>query len=76
MPRPVTESTCVEKATLLQEYESATHAYSEAMNHLQAKLGTSSKSEYKRLFQASEDARAKSEAARVRLLDHTRDHKC
>jgi len=46
------------------------------MGALRAQTGTSPKARYNQLFQATEQARAKSEAARAALLDHIRDHNC
>lgn len=67
---------CEEKRRLLVAYEAATQAYFRAMNDLRAKMGTSPKAEYERLFKATEGARAQSEMARTALLDHIGGHKC
>ena len=67
---------CTEKKHLLEEYEAATTSYYQATEKLRRKMGTSPKSEYDRLFQATEDARAQSELARAKLLQHVREHRC
>jgi len=67
---------CEEKRRLLTEYEAATQAYFQSMNDLRAKMGTSPKAEYERLFKATEEARSKSETARTALLKHVHEHKC
>jgi len=67
---------CEEKRRLLVAYEAATQAYFRAMNGLRAKMGTSPKAEYDRLFKATEEAHARSEMARTALLEHIREHKC
>ena len=67
---------CEEKRRSLAEYEAATQAYFRAMNDLRAKMGTSPKAEYDRLFKATEQARSISEAARAALLKHVQEHKC
>ena len=58
------------------EYDLATRAYFQAMDQLRAKIRTSPKPEYDRLFLATEQARSLSEAARETLLKHTRQHNC
>ena len=67
---------CEEKHRLLVAYEAATQTYFRAMNELRAKMGISAKPEYDRLFKATEEGRSQSEAARVALLEHIREHKC
>lgn len=69
-------SFCEEKRRLLMEYDAATQAYFRAMSDLSAKMGTSPKELYDRLFQATETARSRSESARTVLLQHIRNHNC
>lgn len=67
---------CEEKRRLVAVYEAATQAYFRSMNDLRAKMGTSPKHEYDKLFKATEEAHARSEEARAALLKHVREHKC
>ncbi len=56
-----------EKARLVAEYGAATKKFSGAVAELQRKMGTSPKDEYERLSRVSDDARLKSEQARLGL---------
>lgn len=76
MASTISASMCEEKQRLLVAYEAATQKYFRAMNELRARMGVSPKLEYDRLFKATEDGRAQSEAARAALLEHIREHKC
>ena len=67
---------CEEKRRLLVQYDAATQAYFRAMTDLRAKIGTSPKAVYDRLFEATESARSRSEFARTALLQHIRAHNC
>jgi hypothetical protein len=67
---------CEEKNRLLREYEAATVAFSAAVKELRLRMGTSPKEEYKRLAQSSNEARVKSDGARVALEHHIADHGC
>jgi hypothetical protein len=67
---------CEEKDRLLREYEAATVAFSAAVKELRQRMGTSPKEEYKRLAQSSNDARVKSEGARLALEQHIDAHGC
>jgi hypothetical protein len=67
---------CEEKNRLLKEYEAATVAFSAAVIELRRRMGISPKEEYKRLAQVSNEARVKSEAARLALEQHIAAHGC
>jgi hypothetical protein len=67
---------CEEKARLVAEYGAATKKFSGAVAELQRKMGTSPKSEYERLSRAADDARVKSEQARLGLEQHIAAHGC
>ena len=67
---------CEEKTRLLAEYGAATKKFSAAVAELQRKMGTSPKAEYERLTRASDDARVKSEQARLALESHIAAHGC
>jgi hypothetical protein len=67
---------CEEKARLLGEYNVATVAFSEAVNELHRRIGTSPLEEYKRLERISGEARVKSEQTRLALEQHIAAHDC
>jgi hypothetical protein len=67
---------CEEKARLVSEYETAAKRFAEAVTALQHKMGTSTKSEYERLNRAADEARLKSEQARLALEQHVAAHNC
>jgi hypothetical protein len=67
---------CEEKNQLLGEYEAATASFSSAVSELRRRMGTSPKEEYKRLAQVSNNARVKSEGARLALEQHIFAHGC
>lgn len=71
-----TDSSCEEKARLVKEYNVATAGFSEAVKQLYRKTGTSLKEEYTRLMQISNEARVKSEQARLALEKHIATHGC
>ena len=58
---------CEEKARLVAEYEAATAKFSEAVTELRRRMGTSAKEEYERIDRVANDARVKSEQARLAL---------
>ena len=62
--------TCDEKRRLLGQYDDATLAFSNAVQELRRKIGTSPKDEYERLERISSEARVKSEQARLALEQH------
>jgi hypothetical protein len=71
-----TPMNCEEKARLLRQYDYATLAFSNAVQELRRKIGTSPKEEYTRLTQISNEARAQSEQTRLALEQHIAAHGC
>jgi hypothetical protein len=67
---------CEEKARLAREYDDATLAFSNAVQELRRKIGTSPKDEYERLERISSEARVKSEQTRLALEQHIGAHRC
>jgi len=67
---------CEEKRRLVAEYETAAKKFAEAVSLLRDKAGTSVKKEYDRLALASDDARIKSEQARLAVEQHVAAHDC
>ena len=67
---------CEEKAQLAKEYDAATTRFAEAVGLYHRKIGTSTQSEYERLKRASDEARVKSEQARLALEQHLAAHGC
>jgi hypothetical protein len=67
---------CEEKTRLLTEYKAATSAFSEAVKELHRRIGTSPTEEYKRLERIANEARVKSEQARLALEQHIAAHRC
>jgi hypothetical protein len=68
--------TCDEKGRLLRQYGEATLAFSNAVQELRQKIGTSLKDEYERLERISTEARVKSAQARLALEQHIAAHRC
>ena len=67
---------CDEKKRLATEYEVATAKFAEAVTELRKEMGTSAKEEYERLDRATNEARVKSEQARLALEKHISAHRC
>jgi hypothetical protein len=67
---------CPEKARLAKEYEAATAMFAIAVAQLALRIGTSPQAEYERLQRASDEARLKSEQARLALEQHAAAHGC
>jgi hypothetical protein len=67
---------CEEKVRLALEYDAATSKFSEAVGELRRKMGTSPRDEYDRLERASNEARVRSEQARLALEQHIAAHRC
>jgi hypothetical protein len=67
---------CREKAQLMAEYEHSTAKFLEAVRELHRKMGTSPKELYERLDRAANEARLKSEHARLSLEEHIAAHHC
>jgi hypothetical protein len=70
------ESNCPEKSRLAQEYGLATALFAEAVKELHRRMGTSPREEYARLDRAANEARVKSEHARLALEQHIAAHTC
>lgn len=67
---------CEEKGRLALEYDAATSKFAEAVSELRRKIGTSPKDEYDRLERGSNEARVRSEQARLALEQHIAIHHC
>jgi ATP-dependent helicase YprA (DUF1998 family) len=67
---------CEEKNRLAKEYDDTTAKFSEAVSELRQKMGTSPKEEYDRLERATDEARVRSEQARLALEQHIAAHHC
>ena len=67
---------CEEKVRLMSEYETATARFSAAVGKLRRKMGTVPKVEYERLDRAANEARVKSEHARLAVEQHIAAHGC
>jgi hypothetical protein len=67
---------CEEKKRLGSEYEIATKKFSEAVSELQEMMGISSKAQYEHLSRATDEARVRSEQARLALEQHIGAHRC
>jgi hypothetical protein len=68
--------TCEVKVQLASDYEAATAAFSEAVAQMRRRIGTSTKEEYESLGRRANEARVKSEQARLALEQHTAEHHC
>jgi hypothetical protein len=67
---------CEEKVSLASEYEATAKKYAGAVAELNQKMGTSARPEYERLARAADEARVKSEHARLALEQHVAAHNC
>ncbi|MGA2562200.1 MAG: hypothetical protein ABSF96_01440 [Steroidobacteraceae bacterium] len=67
---------CEEKNRLTQDYQAATATFAEAVGQLLRNAGASTMAEYERLQRISEEARMKSEQARLALEQHIAVHDC
>jgi hypothetical protein len=67
---------CEERSRLLQAYNDATREFSDRVSALNARIGVTPKHEYDLLERAAEDARLKSEQARIAYERHVTDHGC
>jgi hypothetical protein len=65
---------CEEEARLAEDYRAAIAAFAEAVRELQQNIGTSMSAEHDRLRRISDDARVKSEQARLALKQHMAVH--
>ncbi len=64
------------KARLTIEYEAATAVFCEAVTEVKRNIGTSTKEKYDRIGRIANDARVKSEQARLALEQHIAEHRC
>ena len=60
----------------MAEYENLTAKFLEAVQELHRTMGTSPKEAYQRLDRTANDARLKSEYARLSLEEHIAAHHC
>ena len=67
---------CDEKTRLAMEYEDATTGFSHAVTELRRKIGISTRENYEQLGRRANDARVKSEQARLALEQHIAEHRC
>ena len=67
---------CEEKARLAAEYETATGKFAAAVTELQNRIGISAEEEFRRMDRAANEARVKSEQARLALEQHVAAHRC
>ena len=67
---------CEEMKRLAQDYEATTAKFAEAVRQLRENIGTTKRLEYDRLQRVSDEARLKSEQARLALEQHKAAHKC
>lgn len=74
-PVPVVMIGCAEKR-LVSEYEAATALFSEAVTLLHQRMGTSAKEEFERLNHIANEARVRSERARLAVEEHASSHDC
>jgi len=70
------ETECREKPRLMAEYENSTARFLEAVQELHRKMGTSPKEVYERLDRAANEARLRSEYARLSLEEHIATDRC
>jgi hypothetical protein len=67
---------CEVKIRLTSEYETATTLFSEAVTELRRKIGISTRENYEQLGRRANEARVKSEQARLALEQHIAEHRC
>jgi hypothetical protein len=67
---------CEVKVRLTSQYEEATSLFSEAVTELRRKIGISTREDYEQLCRRANDARVKSELARLALEQHIAEHRC
>jgi hypothetical protein len=67
---------CGEKILLMSDYETATATFSAAVARLRRNMGTVPRAEYERLDRAANEARVKSEQARLAIERHIASHGC
>src|SRR6516162_3471636 len=67
---------CDEKNRLVLEYRTTTESYSTAVSELSRRIGVGSLDDQRKLHEAAEAARARSNEARDRLARHIAEHHC
>jgi hypothetical protein len=67
---------CGTKRQLFADYESKAALYAAAVTALNARIGTSSKSEYEAMRRSIDEARVNAEEVRLKLERHTAEHGC
>ena len=67
---------CLKKLALAKDYQTLTAEYSRALEVLNERMGTLTKSEYHRLRRSAETARLQSEMARLAMEQHLQEHGC
>jgi hypothetical protein len=67
---------CEEKERLLKEYQATTRNFAASVDELHRRMGTSSLHEYQQRQRTTEEARLKSELARLALEHHVATHQC
>jgi hypothetical protein len=67
---------CEQKRRLLADYDAATRTFSENVSALNRQIGTSSKEAFDMLRRSVDEARVKSEQARLALEAHVASHGC
>ena len=67
---------CEEKERLAREYKASVRKFAETVQQLHRNISTSTRPEYERLQRASDEARVKSEQARLALEQHMAAHDC
>ena len=67
---------CPEKMQLLEDFEQAAFAYTEAAVNLNASRGTLSREEYEETYRRIEEMRMTARRAQEALLRHTALHGC
>jgi hypothetical protein len=74
--RRTSAARCEEKTRLVLEYRAATGLYSAAVAELSRRIGTGSLDDYRKLHEATEAARRRSNEAHDRLARHIAEHHC
>jgi hypothetical protein len=67
---------CREKTALFDKYQYAARRHAEALEMLQAKMGTTSRAEYDLLYDAAEGLRKDARVAQRDLEKHISEHGC
>ena len=70
------EDQCEQKRRLLAEYDSTTRTFSACVSDLNRQIGTSSREAYEQLRRSVDEARVRSEQARLALEAHVAQHGC